>query len=93
MNKLLIDAALKTEHILPEPAPFVFQTSLNHNYVSYEINGWTHNTEQLSKIHSSLHATILDEFRLNKVELLSPAYRASRDGYASTIPQVTESEK
>jgi small-conductance mechanosensitive channel len=88
VNKLLIAAALKTENILAEPEPFVHQTSLNDNYVSYEINGWTQHTEQLSKIYSGLHANILDEFHSNKVEILSPAYRASRDGNASTIPPI-----
>ena len=61
---------------------------MDDNYVSYEVNGWTQQPEMLSKIYSSLHANILDEFHSQNVEILSPAYRASRDGSATTIPEV-----
>ncbi len=88
VNELLKAAAAKTEYIAEEPAPFVLQTSLDDNYVSYEVNGWTQQPEMLSKIYSSLHANILDEFHSQNVEILSPAYRASRDGSATTIPEV-----
>ena len=40
VHKLLIDAALKTEHIKAEPSPFVLQTSLDDFYVSYQINAY-----------------------------------------------------
>ena len=88
VNKLLAAAAAKTEHINKEPEPFVLQTSLDDNYVSYEINGWTQKPELLPKIYSNLHANILDEFHGENVEITSPHYRASRDGNPSTIPSV-----
>lgn len=92
VNKLLIEAAKKTEHISEDPPPFVLQTSLDDNYVSYEVNAWTQESEQLSRIYSNLHANILDEFHGHQVEILSPAYRASRDGNSSTIPEVISRE-
>ena len=88
VNNLLISAACKTENIVEDPEPFVLQTSLDDNYVSYEINGWTRNPEELPKIYSNLHANILDEFHGHKVEITSPAFRAMRDGNALTIPEV-----
>ena len=88
VQKLLIAAALKTDRIEATPEPFVLQTSLDDNYVSYEINGWTQKPEELPLIYSKLHANILDEFHGHNVEITSPAYRASRDGNASTIPEV-----
>ena len=86
VNALLIAAAVKTEHIALSPEPFVLQTSLDDNYVSYEVNGWTLRPEELPRIYSNLHANILDEFHGHNVEITSPAYRAVRDGNTVTIP-------
>ena len=88
VNALLIAAARKTDNIVDQPEPFVLQTSLDDNYVSYEINGWTRKAEELPKIYSNLHANILDEFHGHRVEITSPAFRAVREGGASTIPEV-----
>lgn len=93
VNELLIDAAKKTEHIAENPPPFVLQTSLDDNYVSYEINGWTKHPEELPRIYSNLHANILDEFHGQKVEITSPHYRAVRDGNEVNIPDVIPREQ
>jgi small-conductance mechanosensitive channel len=93
VNQLLIDAALKTEYILETPPPFVLQTSLDDNYVSYELNGWTRKPEELPRIYSTLHANILDEFHGHQVEITSPAFRALRDANASTIPPVKQTQQ
>ena len=92
VNNLLIAAAQKTEGISSHPEPFVLQTSLDDNYVSYELNGWTRKPEDLPKIYSALHANILDEFHGQNVEITSPAFRAVRDGNASTIAPVIPRE-
>jgi len=88
VSNLLIAAASKTEGIVGQPEPFVLQTSLDDNYVSYEVNGWTRNPEELPRIYSNLHANILDEFHGHNVEITSPSFRANRDANASTIPEV-----
>jgi small-conductance mechanosensitive channel len=93
VSELLIAAARKTDNIVSHPDPFVLQTSLDDNYVSYEINGWTRKPEELPKIYSSLHANILDEFHGHQVEITSPAFRANRDANASTIPDVIPREQ
>ncbi len=88
VNALLVSAARKTEHIVEHPEPFVLQTSLDDNYVSYEVNGWTRKPEELPRIYSELHAHILDEFHGQNVEITSPHYRAVRDGNPVTVPEV-----
>ena len=93
VNALLIAAARKTENIVGRPEPFVLQTSLDDNYVSYEVNGWTRSPEELPRIYSNLHANILDEFHGHNVEITSPAFRANRDANASTIPEVIPREE
>ncbi len=93
VHKLLLAAAKKTKHIEDDPQAFVLQTSLDDNYVSYELNAWTHESEKLSHIYSKLHANILDEFHGHNVEITSPAYRASRDGNPITIPEVVIPDK
>jgi small-conductance mechanosensitive channel len=93
VNELLIEAAKKTEGIGQYPEPFVLQTSLEDNYVSYEVNGWTRKPEELPRIYSALHANILDEFHGHNVEITSPSYRAVRDGNAVNIPEVMPREE
>jgi small-conductance mechanosensitive channel len=93
VNGLLIAAAKKTEGIGQYPEPFVLQASLEDNYVSYEVNGWTRKPEDLPRIYSTLHANILDEFHGHNVEITSPAYRAVRDGNAVNVPEVIPPEE
>ena len=93
VNGLLVAAANKTDKIVEHPEPFVLQTSLDDNYVSYEVNGWTRTPEELPRIYSDLHANILDEFHGHSVEITSPAFRANRDANASTVPEVIPREE
>lgn len=86
VHELLINAALKTTGIEKEPTPFVFQTSLDDFYVSYQINSYTHYPGASAKIYSELHSHIQDGFKEAGIEILSPHYRAARDGNAVTIP-------
>lgn len=86
VHELLINAALKTENILAEPKPFVLQTSLDDYYVSYQINAYTNRPGLSASIYSALHANIQDSFNEAGVEILSPHYRAGRDGNAAAIP-------
>lgn len=86
VHDLLIQAALETEGILKTPDPFVFQTSLDDYYVSYELNAYTKAPEQMAKIYSALHQNIQDQFNEAGVEIMSPGYTAFRDGNEVTIP-------
>ena len=87
VHELLIGAALKTDHISKHPQPFVLQTSLDDYYVSYQINAYTKEPKKSASIYSQLHSNIQDLFNESGVEILSPHYRASRDGNMTTIPE------
>lgn len=86
VHEILIEAAKKTEYSKAEPKPFVLQTSLDDFYVSYQINLYTEEAGKGSKIYSELYANIQDGFNEAGVEILSPHYRAARDGNIMTIP-------
>lgn len=86
VHELLICAARRTPDILDQPAPFVFQTSLDDFTVAYEINAYTQQPNAMARIYSDLYGNIQDVFNENNVEIMSPRYMALRDGNQSTIP-------
>lgn len=86
MHQTLIDAALRTNLIEKEPMPFVLQTSLEDFYVSYQINAYTKAANKQATLYSDLHQNIQDVCNENGIEILSPHYRAARDGNNTTIP-------
>ncbi len=86
MHEVLIEAALRTNYILPEPKPFVLQTSLDDFYVSYQVNAYTKEPNKQALIYSDLHQNIQDVCNETGIEIMSPHYRAQRDGSPSTIP-------
>lgn len=83
----LIEAALETEHILKEPAPFVLQTSLDNFYISYQLNAYTNQPNLMVIIYSELHQNIQDKCNEAGIEILSPSYTSLRDGNTTTIPE------
>ncbi|WP_367769565.1 mechanosensitive ion channel family protein [Flavobacterium sp. WC2421] len=87
MHQALIDAASKTEFVLQEPKPFVLQTSLDDFYVSYEINAYIKEPNKQAVIYSNLHQNIQDVCNERNIEIMSPHYRAARDGNKTTIPE------
>jgi small-conductance mechanosensitive channel len=82
----LIKAALRSEQILKTPPPFVLQTSLDDFYVSYQLNGYTREANNQARLYSELHQNIQDCCAEAGIEIMSPHYRAVRDGNAITIP-------
>lgn len=86
MHEALLAAADRTNFILKDPKPFVLQTSLDDFYVSYQINAYTKESNKQANIYSDLHANIQDCCNEAGIEIMSPHYRAARDGNATTIP-------
>ena len=86
VHELLIDAAKKTANLHHSPEPFVLQTSLDDFYVSYQINAYTGKVGISAKTYSELHSHIQDAFNAAGIEIMSPHYRAARDGNQSTVP-------
>ncbi len=86
MHEALLEAARRTELVVEEPKPFVLQTSLDDFYVSYQINGYIREPNKQATVYSNLHQHIQDVCFERGIEILSPHYRAARDGNMSTIP-------
>lgn len=86
VHKALLEAADRTPQFLKDPKPFVLQTGLEDFYVGYEVYGYTRGANSQAKIHSDLFSNILDTFNEDGIEIMSPHYRAERDGNAVTIP-------
>lgn len=86
IHQALLNAANRTELLLKDPKPFVLQTSLDDFYVAYQINAYTKNANQQAIIYSNLHQNIQDCCNEAGIEILSPHYRAARDGNKTTIP-------
>ncbi len=87
VHQLLTAAAAATEHILPSPAPFVFQTSLDDFYVTYQVNAYTQVPAKMEAIYSELHQNIQNVFNEAGVEIMSPHYTKLRDGSRVAIPE------
>lgn len=87
VHELLISAALATDGVLHDPAPFVLQTGLNDFYVSYELNAYTAIPGEMQFVYSRLHQNIQDRFNEAGVEINSPHYASLRNGNETTIPE------
>ncbi|MBB5438167.1 small-conductance mechanosensitive channel [Pedobacter sp. AK017] len=92
VHQLLIDAALQTAMLEESPSPYVLQTSLDDYYVSYRINAFTKEPNRQALIYSHLHSKIQDHFNHAGVEIMSPHYKALRDGNMITIPPNHETQ-
>jgi small-conductance mechanosensitive channel len=86
VHEVLISAAQATGNILEKPVPFVLQTSLDDFYVSYELNAYTEKPKLMPKTYSNLHQNIQDKCNEAGIEILSPHYRAARDGNPLAVP-------
>ncbi|MBW3517886.1 mechanosensitive ion channel family protein [Flavobacterium sp. NKUCC04_CG] len=86
-QQTLIEAALRTPLVLAEPQPFVFQTSHDDFYITYEINVYVKEVTKKAGILSTLHKNIQEVFNEKGIELLSPHFVAQRDGNTPIVPQ------
>lgn len=86
VHALLIEAAGKVEAIEKDPAPRVYQRSLNDSHVSYELTATTRDSHGQLGLYSRLHEEIQDAFARAGVEILSPGYHAIRDANAPVLP-------
>lgn len=86
MHEALLESAARTTEVLKNPEPFVLQTALDDFYVSYQLNAFTHEALRQAFVYSDLHKHIQDVCNERGIEILSPHYRAQRDGNMTTIP-------
>lgn len=89
VHETLINCALETTDILEEPQPYVWQTSLDDFYISYQLRVYTNKTKSVAigDIYTELHQKIQDKCAEVGIEILSPHYAAVRDGNQNTIPE------
>ena len=92
VHQMMIEAALRSDYIVKEPKPYVLQTSLDDFYVSYQLCAFSQTPDKQAVIYSELNQNIQDVFAENDVEIMSPHYKAIRNGNASTIPHSEKNE-
>jgi small-conductance mechanosensitive channel len=76
VHAMLIKAALRTEGVLAEPAPVVFQTALSDWYPEYRLvcQAIPSDPRPRALVLSQLHANIQDVFNEYGVQIMSPQY-------------------
>lgn len=88
VHELLLEAARATPAVMEDHAhrSFVLQTSLQDFYIEYQLNVFTGESHSIASIYSNLHQNIQDKFAAAGVEIMSPHFRAVRDGNAAEMP-------
>jgi small-conductance mechanosensitive channel len=79
VRALLLLAAARTEGVLEEPAPTVYETALSNFYIEYELVAHGNVTVLRSVLLSRLHEQILDVFNEHSVQIMSPNFEAQPD--------------
>ncbi|MDD3196307.1 MAG: mechanosensitive ion channel family protein, partial [Paludibacter sp.] len=90
VHAALLEAASRTDKLITGKQAFVLQTSLDDFYVAYQLNVFSSESEVVAPIYSQLHQNIQDVFAERGIEIMSPHYRAERDGSDVAIPKVPE---
>lgn len=86
VHKTLLLAADRTSNILKEKKPYVYQSGLEDFYVAYTLHFFIDKPTLAPAVLSELHGHIQDCFNEAGIEIMSPHYRAERDGNQVTIP-------
>ena len=76
VHAMLIEAARRTQEILSEPTPRVFQTALSDFYVEYRLvcQAIPSDPHPRAEVVSMLNANIQDVFNEHGVQIMSPHY-------------------
>jgi small-conductance mechanosensitive channel len=74
VHALLEQAALQTDGILREPAPYVVQRALSDFYVEYVLVAQARRSDERPLVLSRLHAAIQDTFNEARVQIMSPHF-------------------
>jgi small-conductance mechanosensitive channel len=72
-------AAQRTPGLLATPEPFVLQKGLGDFSVSYEINAYCDQPQDMPKLYTALHQNILDIFNEYGVQIMTPAYEGDTE--------------
>jgi small-conductance mechanosensitive channel len=61
---------------MDKPKPFVLQQALGDFAITYEINAYCADANNMAQIYSALHRNILDVFNEYGVAIMTPSYIA-----------------
>jgi small-conductance mechanosensitive channel len=88
VEAMLLEAARRTEGVLDQPPPRVFQTGLSDFYVEYRLvcQAIPAQPRPRAEVMHMLHAHVLDVFNENGVQITSPHYFADPDT-AKVVPK------
>ncbi len=79
VRAMLLLAAARTDGVLKEPAPVVFETALSDFYVEYELVAYGAASVPRPVLMSRLHEQILDAFNEQGVQIMSPHFEGQPD--------------
>ena len=88
VDAMLKLAATRTEGLLKEPPPFVLKKALGDFAVTYEINAYCKEINNLNGTYTRLYQNILDVFNENNVQIMTPNYVNDTD-----IPKVVPKDQ
>jgi small-conductance mechanosensitive channel len=74
IHELLLEAAHKTTDVDTSEKPYIFQTTLNEQFVCYQLNANTKKPHRMYHIQSELHLNILSVFEEAGIEITAPKY-------------------
>ena len=86
VHQLLLEGARRTEQIVSEPAPQVFESSFGNYSVEYELRAWTKTSERVFETRAALRRNILDAFADAGVEIMTPTILSHRDASELAVP-------
>jgi small-conductance mechanosensitive channel len=86
VHALLLEALQGQAGVLADPPPKVWQRSLDDFSVLYELCWHSDRPRELESVQSAVHASIQDRFAAAGIEIMTPHYRAERDGSAPALP-------
>jgi small-conductance mechanosensitive channel len=74
VEALLLAAADRTAGVGKEPRPFVREKKLGEFAVTYELNAYCREPQQMAHLYAELHRNILDAFNEAGIQIMTPAY-------------------
>jgi small-conductance mechanosensitive channel len=77
VHAILIESALKTKYVEPDPMPFVLQTKLDDFYAHYEINVYTKAVDKVPAVYSELFKSIQNGFREAGLDMTVAYFRSN----------------
>jgi len=88
VDAMLKLAADRTEGLLKNPSPYVLKQALGDFAITYEINAFCNDVNNMHLFYNALHQNILDVFNENNVQIMTPAYEGDPE-----MPKVVPKEQ